>query len=159
MAHSLRSEAGLRVRQPLSELVCNAQLSDELFGIIADEVNVKKAAFHDADSGDGWIVKESGALRVALNTVLTPALKEEGIVREFIRHINSFRKEQGLTPKDVITLEWDTPSADLVRIIEAYKDEIAASVIAGALVRGVREGMQTVSIGEQEIRLGLTKVA
>ncbi|MDP2630981.1 MAG: class I tRNA ligase family protein, partial [Candidatus Uhrbacteria bacterium] len=159
MAHSLRSESGLRVRQPLAQLVCNALVSDNLFAIIADEVNVKSASFQDGDSGEGWIGKENGALRVALNTTLTPELKEEGIVRELIRHINALRKEQGLTPKDIITLQWDTDSADLVHIVETHKEEITASVIASTIVQRASEDMRAVTLGEWEIRLGFSKVS
>ena len=158
MAHSLRSESGMRVRQPLAQLVCNTQMSDELYAIIADEVNVKSAGFQDSDVGDGWIAKENGALRVALNTILTPELKEEGIVRELIRHINALRKEQGLTPKDIIALQWDSANVDLARIAQAHKGEIMTSVIAQTMVQGTSENMHAMTLGEGDIRLGLTKI-
>jgi len=148
MAHALRAETALKVRQPLSELVCNQVIEEALFAIIADEVNVKKASQGDIPTSDGWVVKESGGLRVALNTALTPELKEEGAVRELVRQINALRKEQGLTPKDSVTVFWTSENLECARIIEKYQGEIAKNVIAKELVKMEKEGMQMRSIGE-----------
>jgi isoleucyl-tRNA synthetase len=157
MAHSLRAESGNRVRQPLSRLICNQPLTPPLYALIADEVNVKQVSLGDIPSHADWIVKEYGEIRVALNTVLTQELREEGMVREIVRHINATRKDQGLTPKDVIILEWDTDDPDCARVIAEHAESIAISVIAKALTRTSREDMQKVNLGEQNFRIHIAR--
>ncbi|MBI4599649.1 isoleucine--tRNA ligase [Candidatus Uhrbacteria bacterium] len=160
MAHSLRAESGIRVRQPLMTLQHTGKISDELNELIAEEVNVKMVQNVSMTNGEAYCIeKQYGDLRVALNTTLTPELKEEGIVRELVRHINALRKEQGLTPKDIIALQWDTDSTDLIHIIEIHNEEIAASVIAGTLLRGATGGMQAVPLGGREIRFKLDVIS
>jgi isoleucyl-tRNA synthetase len=53
----------------------------------------------------GWKVVNSGALTVALDTVITPALKEEGIARELVNRIQNLRKDKSLEVTDKITLQ------------------------------------------------------
>ena len=90
-AHSLRKEANIKVRQPLSSLAYGGEkLSEEIEKIIAQEVNVKEVA-HGKE--------------IELNTNVTPQLKEEGDARDFIRSIQQLRKDAGcvLDAKIIIT--------------------------------------------------------
>jgi len=89
-----RAKAKVKVRQPLNELrITNYELrkEKELLELIKDEVNVKKITF-------GKTLK--------LDTKITPELKEEGIVREVIRHIQEMRKKAGLKPRDKILVRY-----------------------------------------------------
>jgi isoleucyl-tRNA synthetase len=81
-----RDTAGIKVRQPLSKLSIpsSLKLAEEYLAIIADEVNVKKVE----RLGDA----------IKLDVEITDELKEEGVVRDTIREIQAFRKEQGLKP-------------------------------------------------------------
>ncbi len=83
-----RSKANLKVRQPLRELrIRNNELGKEYLEIIKDELNVKSVIV------DGNLTEE-----IMLDTRLTPELEEEGKVRDLIRNIQDWRKEQGLKP-------------------------------------------------------------
>lgn len=91
-----RAEFGIKVRQPLQSLkVKNARLKigKELLAILKDEINVKEIIF-DAKLKEDFV----------LDTAITPALKEEGTLRELIRMVQDLRQDGGLTPKDKITL-------------------------------------------------------
>ena len=106
-----RMSAKINVRQPLASLTVKEEtdpahkrtLSPELLELIKDEVNVKE-------------VKFTPALTVPceLDTNLTPALKEEGDVREIIRKVQDMRKEKGLSVDDKAVLIVDAASKDLV---------------------------------------------
>ena len=93
-----RAEAGIKVRQPLQKLKVKSEklkvkLNGELLAILAEEVNVKEIVFDKK-------LKEE----VALDTNVTPELREEGILREVVRMVQELRQKAGLKPKDEIIL-------------------------------------------------------
>lgn len=88
LALEARSKANIKVRQPLSKLTARSlQLEASYIEIIKDEINVKEIA------EDPNITEE-----VILDTRITPELLEEGKVRDAIRTIQEWRKEQSLKP-------------------------------------------------------------
>ncbi|MFH1129132.1 MAG: isoleucine--tRNA ligase [Patescibacteria group bacterium] len=117
-----RAEAGIKVRQPLAKLKIKSQkLKVELLDLIRDEINVKEVVMDDN-------LKEG----VVLDTTITEELKAEGAVRDFVRTIQSKRKEMGLTPKDKIRVYY----SDNKEIVEKYADQIKKQVIAEEIVFG-----------------------
>ncbi len=104
-----RAEAGIKVRQPLATLRVAANRSAggrsssggksqiannrQLLDILAEEVNVKRVVADNKISGE-----------VELDTNITSELKEEGIVREFIRAIQELRGKASLSSNDAIVV-------------------------------------------------------
>ncbi len=84
-----RAKAAIKVRQPLGKLKIKSQskVKSELLELIKDEMNVKEIIF------DPKLATE-----IELDTTLTPALKEEGELRDLTREIQDWRKAQGLKP-------------------------------------------------------------
>ncbi len=116
LALQKRAEAGIKVRQPLSQLnIPKYKLEDEFLELIKDEVNIKKVVL---DS------KLKGGVR--LDTKISSELEEEGMAREFIRQVQALRKKEGLIPRDKIKVYY----SENKDIIEKYKDEIKKQVIA-----------------------------
>ena len=107
-ALSERAKAGIKVRQPLQKLEITEKISKELLNLIKDEINVKEVVL-------GKTFK--------LDTEITSALKEEGLVREIIRQIQEMRKKAGLKPQDKIAVQY-TASVDLAKILEKNKRTI-----------------------------------
>jgi len=96
LALEKRSSANIKVRQPLAELKVKSRLllgKPELVRLVEEEINVKKV-----------VVDPSLPEDVVLDTVITPQLKEEGIVREVVRFVQELRKEAGFHPKDKAVL-------------------------------------------------------
>lgn len=123
-ALSARASAGIKVRQPLSELTIKSpqHLAEELLSIIADEVNVKKI-----------VQSKSQNTSVQLNTKITQKLKYEGIVRDLIRHIQSVRKQIDLNIDDRIVLFLNTQNNDLEAAIKQFEDVIKKETLALSL--------------------------
>ncbi len=112
-AHALRKVAGIKVRQPLSELIYGGvKLPKEIEEVVASEVNVKKLVF----------VKNS---KVKLDTKLTPKLKAEGESRELVRKIQQERKSLGCSFSEfveVVLPEWPADFGEyIIRQTQAVK--------------------------------------
>lgn len=123
MGLSLRKEVGVRVRQPLQALrVQGVTFSEELLSIVADEMNVKHVSFGVGE--DGWATKEDSGMTVALDTTMTDELKKEGLLREVVRAINGMRKEQKLTPQDMVELHYHTDDDMLNAVFTDFAEEI-----------------------------------
>jgi isoleucyl-tRNA synthetase len=121
-----RVEAKIKVRQPLQKLIvrgAKATVRDErLLAILKSEINVKDIVF-DPDLVD----------EVALDTEITPALREEGLVREVARMFQELRQKAGLEPKDRIIAVMEVPehAKNAIENNEAvFKGDIGATTVA-----------------------------
>ena len=96
-----RADAGIKVRQPLQKLAIRSEIAkgkQEILDILAEELNIKVIVF------DGNIPED-----VALDTTITPELREEGSLREIARAIQELRQETKLSPDDRIVLMLHLP--------------------------------------------------
>ena len=130
MGLSLRSDAKVKVRQPLGTfIVSTVDLSQDFKNIIAEEINVKEVTDASTQSGE-WLEKVDGNLKVSLNVEVSESLKYEGYVREIVRSLNQLRKENALTVQDTIEVQLLTTDEVLVGVIQKYGDQIQKSVLA-----------------------------
>ena len=116
-----RSEAGIKVRQPLASLKIRStkheiRNKEELLELIKQEVNVKEIIFSAA-------IKDE----VELDTKITPELKEEGRLREVIRQIQEMRKKLGLIPSQKIEIYVEA-GGEGEKFIGKYKKELQKAV-------------------------------
>lgn len=87
----------------------------------------------------GWSVANEGTTTVALDITITPELKNEGNSRKIIKQIQGLRKSQGFDITDRIKVVIsDTP--DTAAVLEVFKDNIAAQVLANSIELGNPEG-------------------
>jgi isoleucyl-tRNA synthetase len=155
MGLALRAEAGVKVRQPLSQLaINNEQLTIELKQIIADELNVKEVVSAKELTHDGWKIKEDGGVIVMLNVELTDELKKEGLLREVVRTVNQMRKDAGLTVQDTITLIYKTEDAVLKSVFTDYADQLKKQILAVNIEWG--DGVDMV-VDERSVQLKVIK--
>ncbi len=143
-ALALRAQNRLKVRQPL------ALLSVPRFGkfvdyqtILSEEVNVKQV--------------EKGQ-ELSLDVHLTPALRQEGAMREIIRHVQTARKAAGLQVDDRIKLSLTTDDDELLQAIKKYQDIIAEEVLAESVALGkVYNYRQDVTVDKHLLSISLER--
>ncbi|MFH1759004.1 MAG: isoleucine--tRNA ligase [Patescibacteria group bacterium] len=148
-----RAEAGIKVRQPLSELrITNLEFRKELLGILAEEINVKKV-IQD---------KKLKSNEVKLDTKITPVLRCEGLERELVRMVQGMRQDAKLKPEDKIQLFLGAREpSDIVRKItennKKFADAIGAKKIYFKKTDKFIVKLET-KLDNQEIWIGLRKI-
>lgn len=116
-----RAEAGIKVRQPLSEAIVygSAEIDEGLSSIIAEELNVKQVVYRPATE-----------IRVELNTDISESLRNEGLARDIIRNVQSARKEADLQVENRIRLSLSVKSKALQAALEEFGGLIAQETLA-----------------------------
>lgn len=117
-----RQKAGIKVRQPLSQLSIGIEdLSGEFLDLVKDELNIKDVKI------DASLEKE-----ILLSIEITPELKTEGDYRELVRSIQDLRKQKGLTPSDPINLSVETNNIGQDLILK-FSDDLKKVVLANEI--------------------------
>jgi len=147
-ALSLRAVNNLKVRQPLSELlISGTNINNEFLPIIGEEINVARVNIKKTlPTAAPWKIKSENELAVALNTEITEELRQEGILRELVHAINSFRKENKLTVNDRVAISISTENTELKKIITTHKDKLAKEVLASSL--DLKDSIQSATVKE-----------
>ena len=101
----------------------------ETHQVTPEEVEVR------AEAKSGYAVASESAYLAALVTELTPALVHEGLVREFVRRVQSLRKDADLDIADRIRLYY-TASEQLDAAIQAFGEYIKEETLAVELSTG-----------------------
>ncbi|MFN2112545.1 MAG: DUF5915 domain-containing protein, partial [Anaerolineales bacterium] len=228
---SARSNAGIKVRQPLSQVLIyvkegQAELDEALVEIVLDELNIKELTFVEeagsllsyqvlpdnkllgpkygadfpkvraalaeldpdrvanqvnqgesvalnvegktvelspeeiliqAEGAEGLAAVDGKLLTVAIETEITPALRDEGLAREMVRRIQDFRKQADFDIADRIALVYQA-TPELKQAIEAHRDYIMQETLTLEMAEGEPEkGMfsGTASFEDEEATLGL----
>ena len=114
-----RARAGIRVRQPLQKLKIKrskSNINKEMIWLIQDELNVKEVMFD-----------EKAKKEIELDTIITPSLKAEGMLREILRHIQEMRKKAGYRPNEKVRLRYSA-YGQTEELFRQSKEAIISSV-------------------------------
>jgi isoleucyl-tRNA synthetase len=102
----------------------------ETYQISPDEVEVR------AEAKEGFAVASEGAYLAALVTELSTDLVHEGLVREFVRRVQSLRKDADFDIADRIHLYY-TASEQLNAAIQSFREYIQEETLAVEMSAGV----------------------
>ena len=77
---------------------------------------------------------------VTLDTVVTDELKREGMARDFVRLVQTLRKDKDFNISDRIELNYATADSELAQALEENKDYISEQVLAVKFANGCIDG-------------------
>lgn len=80
----------------------------------------------------GWSVVSEGALTVALDITLTPELVREGMAREIVKRIQTYRKETGFDIVDHINILLEDRQ-EVREAVESFRTYISSQVLADSI--------------------------
>ena len=88
-----------------------------------------------ATARSGFVAAEERGYVVALETTISPDLREEGLVRDLTHYVQDMRKKAGLNIEDHIVLGLYTGQTDrdLADLLNRHRDEIQAETLADTL--------------------------
>ncbi len=151
--------ARLRTGQPISVRLEGG----EMLELQPEEVLV------EAKQKEGYAVVEDGGYVVALNKLVTPELKREGLLRDLIRFVQSARKDADFNITDKITVYYrvSRDANDLVADLAAALSDpeavryVQAETLSTALHEGATENTtaftQEVELDGSLLQLGLVR--
>lgn len=169
LALACRSQAGIKVRQPLRKLkVKNMRLKikKDLLELLKDEVNVKEIEFtgkidYEVEEKKGkriyhskeknFIVMGENDIVVALETALTRQLKQEGLARDIVRYIQAMRKKADYQVDDRITTYYFLKESEpnIEAAFKRFSGYIKNETLSKELLREKRDDFDI----EREIKL------
>ncbi len=112
----------------------------------------------DMAQKEGYVSETDNTVTVVLDTNLTPALIEEGFVRELVSKIQTMRKEAGFEVTDHIRLS-ASGNTRIAQIMTDYSKEIQAEVLADDMVLEEASGItKEWNLNGETVTLGVEKM-
>ena len=99
------------------------EVDGERWQVTTDEIDVV------SEEVGSWSVATEGRVTIALDTVITPALRDQGFAREVVNRIQQMRKALGLDLTDRITIEYAAGGV-LLEALQQYREYVASEVLA-----------------------------
>jgi isoleucyl-tRNA synthetase len=79
---------------------------------------------------------------VLLDTLITPELETEGVMRDFMRAVQESRKNAGLDVSDRIRLFYFSDMESIIGGIGGYESLIKSTTLAASIETGGKDGME-----------------
>ncbi|KKR74853.1 MAG: Isoleucine-tRNA ligase [Candidatus Nomurabacteria bacterium GW2011_GWA1_40_8] len=142
-----RQVHNIPVRQPLAVLKLKEKrkLSSEYTELIKDELNVKEVCFDNSVQNE-----------VELDVNITEELKQEGNYRELLRALQDMRKKMGLTPNDVISINFETDHIGK-KLIQKFETDMKKTVLVSEIHFKKNDG-EEVKIDDLVFKVKIVKI-
>jgi isoleucyl-tRNA synthetase len=105
------------------------ELNGETISLTDEEVLVS------TEAAEGMAVAADKLVTVAIDTVITPELKAEGLAREIVRRIQAQRKNADFNIEDRITT-WYVASGEMAEVFSTWGTYIQAETLSTKLIAG-----------------------
>lgn len=136
---ALRAALGARNASEIARLVgagetVRIEVEGETAELAPGEVLVQTTA------AEGLAVATGEGISVAIDTTLTPELAQEGLAREFVRAVQTMRKDAGFNIQDRIVIRYETTSRIVRDMLGAFADYIKRETLTNELGEGELAG-------------------
>ena len=110
---------------------------------------------------EGVEVETGAEMTVALDTAITPSLKNEGLAREFINRVQNLRKDADLAVADRIKVIYDTDSKEITDAVTQFSDYIKSETLTVELAAGKSPAdtkQEACEIEDINVTIGIIKI-
>jgi isoleucyl-tRNA synthetase len=166
LGRAARSNAGIKVRQPLAKVLVKARSRGEREGLervtpqVLEELNVKAVEFcQELPPDEGYSVAEEGGYAVAIDTEITPELADEGMARELVHRLQTMRKKADFDIADYIVTYYQS-GKKIKQVIAGFGSYIKQETLSRDLIEGVPEKeayTESHRIDGEEVVLGVRR--
>src|SRR6266545_2570783 len=119
-----------------------------------------EAVLVESTSPTGYAVAEHGGVLVALDTRVTAELRQEGLARELVRHIQDARKAAGFAIAERIAVRLGGAEEEVRGVVEAWGEYIRAETLADRLelgTPGAGAHVEPLDLDGRSLTLGVAK--
>ena len=168
---AIRAKNSIKVRMPIAEFQIESKKikveGEELIELIKDELNVKIVQIvQKIEDQTGWAIEEDSGLKVAFDLNITDELRNEGLAREIIRHIQVMRKEAKFNRDDKVEIEYSFKEENkgIEKIFASQKDYIRKECLAkklefSSVIESEKfDAVKELKVGEFVIEVGVKKI-
>ena len=129
------------------------KLDDQLFDLNSDEVIISE------EEKEGLALESDNGYKVALSTVLTEELLDEGFARELVNKIQNMRKSAGFEVMDKIVIDIKT-SERLCKAIDLFEEYIKKETLAQKITKTGQKGefSEEWDINGQKAEISVTRI-
>jgi isoleucyl-tRNA synthetase len=129
------------------------KLDDQLFDLNSDEVIISE------EEKEGLALESDNGYKVALSTVLTEELLDEGFARELVNKIQNMRKSAGFEVMDKIVIDIKT-SERLYKAIDLFEEYIKKETLAQKITKTGQKGefSEEWDINGQKAEISVTRI-
>lgn len=145
---ALKELAGIQALQALKSGFAEVVVEGQTIQLPLEELLIEKKAKSGLASASGY------GITAALDTELTPELKEEGLVREVVRIIQDYRKKLELPIDKKVLLVLDA-GPELALALEHCDGVLRENVLLSGVRFAREEGMEEFSVESHWLRLKL----
>ncbi|MBI4266896.1 MAG: isoleucine--tRNA ligase [Chloroflexi bacterium] len=169
LGRAARSQAGIKVRQPLAVAFVKVSTKQEQGGLdrvksqVLEELNIKDLRLiDDVNKLDkaSYSISAEDAYYVAVPAAITPELAAEGMAREIVHRLQTLRRSSGFEIADHIVTYYrgDTFSK---QVMDSFAEYIKQETLSLKLVEGVPETAppQSYKLDGHEITLAVEKAS
>jgi isoleucyl-tRNA synthetase len=126
IGQGIRKKENIALRQPLARYSVSFKdkegkaiiVDPSLLAVLSEELNIK--THEEKLEGAGLLSATGDSLTITLDPMLTPELKEEGVVRGFEGFVQELRKTKGFKVGELAVLAHQKGTPEFLRMVSAF---------------------------------------
>jgi isoleucyl-tRNA synthetase len=172
LGRAARSQAGIKVRQPLAEIFIGVKSEREkralerMAPLVLEELNIKGVEYDTVEKVAGkeardYAIASDPGLSVAVSCYITAELEAEGMAREIVHRVQTMRRSAGYDIADHIVLYYEA-DAFIMQSLSSFADYVMQETLARSIEDGVPDAVdikESFKVSGYNLLLGVKKAA